>query len=309
MIGRMPDYSGFTRRGPQLYEFRRRIWDLTIQKWKLHNQTPVEEVVEALDPSLFWRLRWQLLHEHLHAFSQDDEFESCWEHFRRAFDPELLPANQICRTRLQQCNQLMQFAADVRKEALRPLREALRRAAYGVFPQEEINFLLAKHPKVVDMACGWGQLLTTINQQGGHAIGIDNSSIIWGSGHKRIRKLMEQETLIIGGPELLKNFPDFTLDMNWLEPGTSYPYEALEAFDGRYFVMKFGVFVDWLTLKDLKDIGPNAASNILKFLTILARDWREVSPGDRPEYNPWALYDNMWVFERKNVSVAEPPGD
>lgn len=306
------DYSGFGSNGEEFQSMHNAAWEAVVEEWReLHNEIPIDDALnKAYCRSGYWFERLMTFAIVVNGMTKD-ELVSFWDNkFRQLFQPNFPSISDLLQDKEMVDLRIKLFAAIVRGRtklnALANCRSALNTICYGAFSADEMNFLINKHRKIVEIGAGTGYFADVFASYGGDIVAIDNNSYGRSAGDEVslwTKSLLEQGRLIIGGTEKIAQFAqDRTLLISWPEPGAAYPAEALKVYaacGGEHLVTKQGGFIGFKKASPGEDPAElDCALNIRQFFELLVQDWCEVAPCNQAPYVPRAYSDNLWVFER-----------
>jgi hypothetical protein len=235
-------------------------------------------------------------------------FSTLWETLRRCFLPPLRPAKELVEDTagiLLRSSLLRVLKEIQRSYALDLRRQELNRACHGPFTEAEMGYLLQNDPRIIEIGAGSGYFAAEFMRRGGNIVahdsnryGLSRGVVPW------TRYLLACNRLLISedASETAGRHADRTLLISWPEPGAAFLPAAVKAYasaGGTRFMLKLGGFVGVrMTGDHSHQLPDDAPTNIAALFQLLAEDWKAIPDAGRPPWNPWALENNLLIFER-----------
>jgi hypothetical protein len=231
-----------------------------------------------------------------------------WQNLRLAFTPPLGDADQMYfeyadshEGDLMQDLILELYA----NEKMVAFKRSLNRICFSPFRDDELTWLLANCPNIVEMGGGRMYFADWYRRNGGNVVSIDNNGygyLTQGTMPPWMLNFIRSGNYVMGGVEqLAQHCNGRALLIAAPEPGSSFPEESLETFadnGGKTFILKIGGFLGGSpdSLTDYTQ-PENFLQNKLGFFRTLARRWRQISA---TPFLPKFMASNMLVFELRS---------
>ncbi len=308
------DYRNFGPLGAQFDEMQAYDWKIGEQLWNRFQQQLGASIL--LPP--FATMEQMLLTRSATLFKQvlalsktisEDEVLALWDQFRNLFLPPLTEGAELLRE-LERSQPKLWFLEALHgssSDALFVERlNALKRICYAPFRGDEVEWLLAKHPRIVELGGGQFYFANHFRRLGGDIVSIDNDSyqqLTQGEMHRWTLDFMHNGQMAIGGVEQLHRYAQGrALLMAAPEPGSPFPREAIELFaelGGQVLLLKLSGFVCDPPECVRKPVPLRQGhQNAFAFFQELCRNWREIRDPSAPPYLTRFFTNDMMAFER-----------
>jgi hypothetical protein len=296
------DFSSFGPGGPDFQEFFGLFW----MSFKASSEVAGINPTNLLRASSEWHRAhfwWQLMISTTVLFEVRSPVK-VWESMRKAMPN--LPNGWNMAVDFDGIKAFGKLAEIVQALKLhpniQPERYRLNQACHGPYTEAQMEFLLERHPRILQICAGSGYFAREFARRGGDIIALDDNR----AGYLRpdvfawTKEAMELGILLQGGIDRIAEFAKGrSLLVSWAEPGGEALPEALAAYHkagGEGFLFKPGGFVGQRISADPNYPHPkDPGENILRFFELLARYW--VEDAEVPQWEPMLFENNLCAFK------------